>query len=106
MHPWDSTALAAVVLVLAAVGRGATCCERDRRSLAAVFAIAAPYLVFHLLFQDTSFVRYALPLVPVVAFLAVRGVALLSTAAVPVVAAAVSIAGGRDRESRARGVQR
>ena len=52
----------------------------------AVGALTLPYLAFHLVFQDTSFVRYALPLVPVVAFLAMRGVALASTAAVPVVA--------------------
>ena len=60
--------------------------------MVAVTAISVPYLIFHLLFQDTSFVRYALPLVPVVAFLAVRGVALVSAAAVPAVAAVVSIA--------------
>jgi hypothetical protein len=91
VHPWDAPALAAVVLVLAALGI-AFLLMRDRRSLAAVTAMAVPYLIFHLLFQDTSFVRYALPLVPVVAFLAVRGVALVSAAAVPAVAAVVSIA--------------
>ena len=66
---------------------------RDRRSLAAIIALIVPYLVFHLLFQDTSFIRYALPLVPPVAFLAVRGVSLVSVPAVPVVAALLSIAG-------------
>jgi hypothetical protein len=91
VHPWDSTALAAVVLVLAAVGV-IYLALRDRRSLAAVIAMAGPYLVFHLLFQDTAFVRYALPLVPVVAFLAVRGIGMFSIAAVPIVAAAISIA--------------
>ena len=91
VHPWDAPALAAIVLVLAALGI-VYLLVRDRRSFAAVTAIALPYLIFHLLFQDTSFVRYALPLVPVVAFLAVRGVALLSVAAVPVVAAIISIA--------------
>jgi len=90
--PWDSTPLAIVVLALAAAGV-VYLLWRDRRSLTAIVALSAPYLVFHLLFQDTSFVRYTLPLVPVVAYLAVRGVALVSTAAVPVVAAAVSIAG-------------
>jgi hypothetical protein len=45
------------------------------------------------LFQDTSFVRYAVPLVPVVAFLAVRGISLISAPAVPLAAAVVSIAG-------------
>jgi len=91
VHPWDSTALAAVVLVLAAAGV-AQLLWRDRRALVAIVAIAAPYLIFHLLFQDTSFVRYALPLVPPVAFLAVRGVTLVWAPAVPAVAALVSIA--------------
>ena len=91
VYPWDSTPLAAVVLVLATAGL-IQLAWRDRRSLAAIVAIAAPYFVFHVLFQDTSFVRYALPLVPPVAFLAVRGVSLVSTTSVPAVAALVSIA--------------
>ena len=92
VHPWDSTALAAVVLVLAAAGV-VQLVLRDRRSVAPIVAMSGPYLVFHLLLQDTSFVRYALPLVPVVALLAVRGVTLFSTASVPIAAAAISIAG-------------
>jgi hypothetical protein len=92
VYPWDATALAVVVLALAAAGV-VQLLLRDRRSLAPVLALSLPYLIFHLLFQDTSFVRYALPFVPVVAFLAVRGLALLSTAAVPIAAAAISIAG-------------
>ena len=92
VYPWDSTPLAAVVLVLAAAGL-IQLTWRDRRSLTAVVAMAGPYFAFHLLFQDTSFVRYALPLVPPVAFLAVRGVSLVSERAVPLVAALVSIAG-------------
>jgi hypothetical protein len=92
VYPWDATLLAAAVLVLAAAGI-VHVLLRDRRSLAPLFALSVPYLIFHLLFQDTSFVRYALPVVPVVAFLAVRGVALFSSAAVPIAAAAVSIAG-------------
>jgi hypothetical protein len=80
-----------VVLLLAAAGV-VQLLWRDRRSLAAVFALAGPYVAFHLLFQDTSFIRYALPLVPVVAFLAVRGVSLVSLKAVPAAAALLSIA--------------
>lgn len=91
VYPWDATALAIVVLVAAAAGV-AQLLLRDRRSLAPVMALSVPYLIFHLLFQDTSFVRYALPLVPVVAFLAVRGIALVSIRAVPIAAAMVSIA--------------
>ena len=41
--------------------------------------MTVPYLVFHLLFQDTSFTRYAVPLVPVVAWLAVKGVEWLAS---------------------------
>ena len=92
VHPWDSTLLAGVVLVLAAIGV-VRLLLRDRRSLIALIAIAGPYLVFHLLFQDTSFVRYALPLVPATAYLAVQGAALLSPRAVPIAAAVLSIAG-------------
>ena len=92
VHPWDSTILAAVVLALAAAG-AVQLVLRDRRSLAPIIAMSVPYLIFHLLLQDTSFVRYALPLVPVVAFLAVRGVMLFSVGAVPIAAAAISIAG-------------
>ena len=92
VHPWDATALAVIVLVLALAGI-VQLLWRDRRSLAPIIALSVPYLIFHLLFQDTSFVRYALPLVPVIAFLAVRGVALVSMAAVPIAAAALSIAG-------------
>jgi hypothetical protein len=91
-YPWDSTPLAAVVLFLAAAGV-VQLAWRDRRALAAIVAMAGPYTAFHLLFQDTSFVRYALPIVPAVAFLAVRGVSLASTQAVPAVAALVSVAG-------------
>jgi hypothetical protein len=91
VDPWDSTALAIVVLGFAAAGV-VQLLWRDRRSLAPVMALSVPYVIFHLLFQDTSFVRYALPLVPVIAFLAVRGIGLVSIAAVPVAAAAISIA--------------
>jgi hypothetical protein len=92
VHPWDSTVLGTVVVILAAAGV-VQLLWRDRRSLAAVIALAGPYVVFHLLFQDTSFIRYALPIVPVMAFLAVRGVSLVSVTAVPVAAALISIAG-------------
>lgn len=90
VDPWDSQVLASFVLALAAAG-AANLLLRDRRTLLAVSAISVPYLVFHLIFQDTSFVRYALPLVPAVAFLAVRGAAFASEQAVPVAAAVISI---------------
>ena len=72
IYPWDSLVLGGVVTALAALG-AIVLLLRDRRSLAAVALVAIPYLAFHLVFQDTSFVRYALPLMAPVAFLAVRG---------------------------------
>lgn len=90
--PWDSMPLAMVVLVLASAGL-IFLLLKDRRSLTALAALGGPYVIFHLLFQDTSFIRYALPLVPIVAFLSVRGVALVSQRAVPIVAAIVATAG-------------
>jgi hypothetical protein len=91
IYPWDSPVLGAIVVILACAGV-VQLLLRDRRSLTAIVAASGPYAVFHLLFQDTSFVRYALPIVPVVGFLAIRGVMLVSTRAVPVVAGAISIA--------------
>lgn len=91
LDPWDSPILGAIVVVLAAVGV-AHLVARDRRTLAAVVAMSAPYVVFHLAFQDTSFIRYALPVVPAVVFLAVRGAALANERGVVAVAAALSIA--------------
>ncbi|MEP7117624.1 MAG: hypothetical protein ABI880_08585, partial [Acidobacteriota bacterium] len=67
--PWDGVALAVVVLTLAAIG-ALVLAVRERRTAAAVAAITLPYLAFHLAFQDTTFARYALPLVVPVAFLA------------------------------------
>lgn len=90
LYPWDSMPLGIVVLTLAAAGV-VQLLWRDRRSLVAIIAMAGPYLIFHLLFQDTAFIRYALPMVPVVGFLSVRGVMLASERAVPVIAAAISI---------------
>jgi hypothetical protein len=86
IYPWDSVILGSVVLALAGLGLVALL-MRDRRSVVAISLITVPYLIFHLLFQDTTFVRYALPLVPPVAFLAVCGlVMLVRTAAVPATA--------------------
>jgi Protein of unknown function (DUF2723) len=72
VYPWDSVLLGGAVLALSAIGVVALVL-RERRTLMAVILLALPYLLFHLLFHDTTYVRYALPLVPAVAFLAVAG---------------------------------
>jgi len=89
--PWDTLALAATIGVASAVGAIVSCLQ-DRRALAVVALAFAPYLVWHLLFQETVFVRYALPTLPLLAWLVVRGVAITGRAAPYVVAAVVAFA--------------
>jgi len=74
--PWASIPLAVVVLVAAAVGAVAMM-RRSPAGLVALTAAWLPYGMFHLLFQETFTTRYALPLVPPVAYLATRGVIVL-----------------------------
>jgi hypothetical protein len=88
--PWGWTWIAIVVLLLAAAG----CLGLVWRSRAVVlllFVAITPYAIFHLLVQETITTRYALPLVPAVAFLAVQGLALLARRFAPVGAAALAV---------------
>jgi hypothetical protein len=93
--PWAAIPLAAIVLVAAALG-AVLMLARQHRALLVLLVAFLPYAAFHLLFQETVFVRYALPLVPPVAWLAVRGVAAaggrLPLVAVPLVGAALYVA--------------
>jgi hypothetical protein len=90
LTPWGHWASGAAVLGLAALGfmRSAV---KDWVSLATLSVIFGPYLLFHLLFQETVTTRYALPLVVPVAFLAVRGAELVGrrTRLLPVAALTV-----------------
>ena len=72
--PWGTYALGAAVLILAAIGfvRAAL---RAPLTLGLLLIAFVPYAVFHLLFHETITVRYALPLVVPVAFLAMFGAA-------------------------------
>jgi hypothetical protein len=69
VRPWGSPVLAGIVLVLAAAGF-ALLARRSPRSLGLVAVAFGPYAVFHLLFQEPLTLRYALPLLLPVAFLA------------------------------------
>ena len=98
--PWGSLPLAIVIGVAAAAG-GIETALRHRRALVLMVLAFAPYLVFHLLFHETVHVRYALPVLVPVVWLAVRGLSasgrlapVLQTA-VAVFAAVVAIQGAR-----------
>ncbi|HEX5109483.1 MAG TPA: hypothetical protein VFV95_13595 [Vicinamibacterales bacterium] len=71
VRPWGSGAMAVVVLATAVAG--SILVLLWQRALAGWLAVLyAPYLVFHLLFQDTSHTRYALPLLVPVVWIAAR----------------------------------
>jgi hypothetical protein len=89
MAPWASVWLAVVVTSAGAIGIWTLRRERQTAALAAV--IVLPYLIFHLVFHETRSVRYSLPLVPMTAWLAVRGLERISTAAVAPAAAAIAV---------------
>lgn len=93
--PWASIPVAAAVGVAAIVGL-LVALVREPRILAILVFGFLPYLLFHLLFQQLDTVRYALPIVIPVAWLAARGFALArrfsSLIAAPVVAAAAIVA--------------
>jgi hypothetical protein len=69
VRPWDSPVLAGVMLVFAAAG-AAVLLLRSPRVLVILAVVFGPYAVFHLLFQETHTIRYALPLVPLLGYLA------------------------------------
>jgi hypothetical protein len=90
-RPWRVAWLGDVMNGLALIGL-IHLAWRRRSALAVVVLAFAPYLVFHLAFQDTEFVRYALPLIVPVAGLAVHGLFLLPIRAAVVVSAVVAAA--------------
>jgi hypothetical protein len=93
---WGDPRLGFAVTALAAAGF-LVAVVRTRRMLGVVCLAFAPYAMFHLLLQETATIRYALPLVPAVVWLAVmamsvaRRVGALLWAAVAGTAVLVSI---------------
>jgi hypothetical protein len=79
--PWGPLPLAIAVLALAAMG-AAVLLRRDRRGLALLAGAAAPYAIFHLVWQENVTTRYAMPIVPAIAILAAVGLRGLGPAAV------------------------
>jgi hypothetical protein len=68
VRPWESPVLGGVMLALAG-GGALVLAARGRRALAILVLTFGPYAVFHLLFQEPLTSRYALPLIPVSAYL-------------------------------------
>jgi hypothetical protein len=66
--PWDNAVLAGLILALAGAGMLALAAAAPRR-LVLLLLMFGPYALFHLLFQETETVRYALPLVPPAGYL-------------------------------------
>ncbi|MSO45850.1 MAG: hypothetical protein EXQ59_03665 [Acidobacteria bacterium] len=93
--PWGFIPLAAVIAAAAALG-GVLMLVRQRQALLLLLLAFAPYTLFHLLFQETITVRYALPTLPLVVWLAARGLAaagrLMPIVATAVVAGALAVA--------------
>jgi hypothetical protein len=70
VDPWQMETFAHVVLALSLGGLGVLAWRR-RPALALIVVAFVPYLVFHLAFQETVTIRYALPLIVPVAGLAI-----------------------------------
>ncbi len=88
--PWATPALGWTIFALALVG-AVVLLRRSPRVVLLLGVLAGPYLVVHLVIQETVTTRYALPLIPVMAYLAVNGVEALTLAS-RVARAAPSIA--------------
>ena len=73
IRPWRVEWLGSLVSTLAIVG-ALRLIWRDRRTAALLLAAFGPYLAFHLAFQETETVRYALPIVIPAAGLAVYAI--------------------------------
>jgi hypothetical protein len=74
VRPWESPLLAGVLLALAGGGK-LFLAGRSVKTLAILALTFGPYLIFHLLFQETATLRYALPLIPLIAYLAAEVIA-------------------------------
>jgi hypothetical protein len=97
IYPWASTPLGWIVFGLAAIGTIALFWRAPRAALL-VAVLTVPYTIFHLLFQETVTTRYALPLIPMIAFLAVYGLKTIAfgagaraTVVLPIAVAAIVV---------------
>jgi dolichyl-phosphate-mannose-protein mannosyltransferase len=85
--PWEAVPFAIVVGVLALIGLLIAWLRYRRAALILALAFV-PYAIFHLLFQETVHVRYAMPTLPAMAWCVVCAASIAGRAA-PVVSAAI-----------------
>jgi hypothetical protein len=74
--PWGSASLGWTAAACAAAG-AVRLMRTEPRTVAALALVFGPYTLLHLGLQDTQFVRYALPLAPLVGLLVVGGLSTL-----------------------------
>ena len=91
--PWDSVPFGIVVGVLALLGM-LVALLRQRRAVLLIALAFGPYAIFHLLFQETIHVRYAMPTLPAMVWLVVCAISIAGRAAPAVSAAIVAAALG------------
>ncbi len=89
--PWDSVPFGIAVGVLALIGL-LIGLLRYRRAVLLLTLAFGPYAFFHLLFQETVHVRYAMPTVPAMAWLVVCAASIAGRGATFVSAAVVAAA--------------
>jgi len=90
VEPWALSPLGWVVVIVALVGFVYFAWRAPAGATLLVVAFV-PYALFHLIVQET-YSRYALPLVPAVAYLTVRGFSVAGTTAATVGSAAIVVA--------------
>jgi hypothetical protein len=90
VQPWDVRLLAHIVLGLALIGAGMLAWRR-RSTLELVVLAFGPYLLFHMFFQESETLRYALPIVVPVAGLAAAALARIPPLAGSACAAAIAV---------------
>ena len=91
IRPWGHQTLAIAVL-LPALAASLWMLARERRLVGWIALAFGPYAVFHFLFQDSAFTRYALPLVVPVTWLAARGLMAMSSQVARAGVAALAVA--------------
>lgn len=92
VSPWGDWRTASAVLAAAVLGMLSSA-RTSRNTLVLALVIGGPYLILHLLFHETAHTRYALPLVPLVAYFAVRGLERIEPRAPAIGAIGIAVVG-------------